>query len=320
MGQERNVARAAAQRRQLDVDHVDAIVQILAEAAFGNRLRQLFVRRQDHADIDLERLGAADLLELQLLQHAEQLHLHRRAGGADFVEEDRAAVGLQELAHLVAGRAGEGAGDVAEQFAFQQRFGKGTAGHFDERSFRPAAAAMDRAGDHRLARAALAGHQHRGPGVGHAADHLEDLQHARIAADDVVHADAAIELGLEILVFVDDVALRDGPLDRHQQLVVDQRLGEVVERPGANRFDRAVGRAVAGHQDDLRRPASCGGIARADRSRRHREADVGSTRSYDFAAELIERIGIASGRVELVALRAEPIAHRFEDVSIVVNQ
>ena len=65
-------------------------------------------------------------------------------------------------------------------------------------------------------------------------------------------------------------ALRKRPLDRHQQLVVDQRLGEVVERAGANGFDRAVRRAVAGDQDDLRWPASCGGIARADRSRRRR--------------------------------------------------
>ena len=128
-------SRATAQRRQLDVDHVDAIVQILAEAAFGDRFGQVFVRGQDHADVDFERLRAADRLELQLLQHAEQLHLHRRAGGADFVEEDRAAVGLQELAHLVAGRAGERAGDVAEQLAFEQVLGQGAAGDFDERPF-----------------------------------------------------------------------------------------------------------------------------------------------------------------------------------------
>ena len=32
-------------------------------------------------------------------------------------------------------------------------------------------------------------------------------------------------------------ALRDGPLDGQSQLFVDQRLGEEVERAGANRLD-----------------------------------------------------------------------------------
>ena len=78
-------------------------------------------------------LGAADLLEFQVLQHAEQLDLHGGAGRGDLVEEDRAAVGLHELAHLVAGGAGERPGHVAEQLAFQQRFRQCAAGDLDER-------------------------------------------------------------------------------------------------------------------------------------------------------------------------------------------
>ena len=45
-----------------------------------------------------------------------------------------------------------------------------------------------------FARAALAGDQHGGPRIGHAADHLETFKHPRVAADDVVHSVAAIEL------------------------------------------------------------------------------------------------------------------------------
>ena len=174
----------------------------MTEAAFGDGPRQVFIRRQHDADIDLECLGAADLFELQFLQHAEQFHLHRRAGGADFVEEDRAAIGLQELAHLFAGRAGEGAGDVAEQLAFEQCFRKGAARHFDERPLGAAAAAMNRPGDHALASTAFAGDEHGGPRIGDAADHLEHFQHPRVAADDVVHAVVAIELGAEVVVFL----------------------------------------------------------------------------------------------------------------------
>src|SRR4029079_4764537 len=67
VGQERNVARPAAQRRQLDVYHIDAVVQILSEAALGNGLGQVFVRGEDDADVDFERLRAANGFELQFL-------------------------------------------------------------------------------------------------------------------------------------------------------------------------------------------------------------------------------------------------------------
>ena len=45
-------------------------------------------------------LVAADALELALLQHAQQLDLHRQRDLADLVEEQRAAVGLLEAALL----------------------------------------------------------------------------------------------------------------------------------------------------------------------------------------------------------------------------
>ena len=169
----------------------------------GHGLGQVLVGGQDHPRIDVEGLGAADLLELEVLQHAEQLDLHAGAGGADFVEEDRAAVGLHELAQLVADGAGEGPGHVAEQLAFQQRFGQRPAGDFDERLVAAAAAAMDGPGDQRLARAALAGDQHGGLGVGDRVDHVEDPQHAVVVADDVLHAEPQVELGLQRLVFLD---------------------------------------------------------------------------------------------------------------------
>ena len=90
LGQQGDVGNAVAQAGQLDVDHVDAIVQVLAETAFGHRPAQVLVRGQDHAGIDLEGLRAADLLELQVLQDAEQLDLHAGTGRGDLVEEDRA--------------------------------------------------------------------------------------------------------------------------------------------------------------------------------------------------------------------------------------
>ncbi len=48
------------------------------------------------------RLGAADPLDLALLEHAQQLGLQARAHLADLVEEDGAAVGRLEAADLLA--------------------------------------------------------------------------------------------------------------------------------------------------------------------------------------------------------------------------
>ena len=43
-----------------------------------------------------DRLGRADALDLAVLEHAQQLHLHAERQLADLVEEDRAAVGRLE--------------------------------------------------------------------------------------------------------------------------------------------------------------------------------------------------------------------------------
>ena len=64
------------------------------------------------------RIGAGRLPQerVALLEHAEELHLHRGRDVADLVEEERALVRLFEPALTIADGAGEGAADVAEEF------------------------------------------------------------------------------------------------------------------------------------------------------------------------------------------------------------
>ena len=52
----------------------------------------------DDAHVAADRRVIADALEHALLQHAQQLHLHRQAHVADLVEEQRAALGDLEAA------------------------------------------------------------------------------------------------------------------------------------------------------------------------------------------------------------------------------
>ena len=94
--QPRDVFEAFLQRRQLDRIHAQAVVQVGAERALGDRGLEVAMRRRNHADIDRLRARRPDALELAFLQHAQELHLDVRRQIADLVQEDRAAVGQLE--------------------------------------------------------------------------------------------------------------------------------------------------------------------------------------------------------------------------------
>ncbi len=87
LDQQRNVFLAVAQRRQRDVDHVQPVIQILAELAFFHQLAQVRIGRGQDAHVHLDGLGRAERRELLLLDHAQQLGLRLGADGADLVEE-----------------------------------------------------------------------------------------------------------------------------------------------------------------------------------------------------------------------------------------
>ncbi len=89
--------------------------------------------------------------KLALLQHAQQLALQFQRDLADLVEEQRAAVGELEAADAVAHRAGEGAPDMAEEFALEQLARNRRAVDADQRAVAAAAGLVDGARDQFLA-------------------------------------------------------------------------------------------------------------------------------------------------------------------------
>jgi hypothetical protein len=121
----------------------------------------IVVRRGDDAHIDRMRAGRAERPELALLQHAQQLDLEHRAGIADFVEEDGAAVGLLEATAAILVGAGEGATLVAEEFGLEQLVGQRAAVLDDEGLVGTPAAVVDGARQHLLAGSRFAADQHR---------------------------------------------------------------------------------------------------------------------------------------------------------------
>src|SRR5262249_21861430 len=120
----RDVVGARAQRRQRDRQHVQAIVQVLAEAAFLHLVLEIAVRRRNNANIDANVGDAANSLERLFFQESQQLRLERRRHLADFVEKDRTAVRRLEQPALLLPRVGERAPLVAEQLALENRLRK----------------------------------------------------------------------------------------------------------------------------------------------------------------------------------------------------
>ena len=103
-GQEADVVDPLAQRRQGNLEGVDAEPEVLAELARGHHRVQAAIRGADDADVAGERFVVADAADLAAFQEPQQLRLHRLGQLADFVEEERAAVGHLEQARCDAPR------------------------------------------------------------------------------------------------------------------------------------------------------------------------------------------------------------------------
>src|SRR4249919_2494918 len=131
-----HVVPAIAQRRQLQAHDVEAMQQVRAELAFGDEAFEVLVGGGDDAHVHADQFAAADAEELALRQHAQQARLQRRGHVADFVEEQGAAIGLFEAAHVALLGTGEGARLVAEQLAFEQLGGNRGGVERDERAMR----------------------------------------------------------------------------------------------------------------------------------------------------------------------------------------
>ena len=76
------------------------MIEVLAEPPFGDLLFQVARSRGDDAHIDLDLGGAADALEGLIDQHAQDLVLGFARHVADFVDEQRAAMGFFQRAGL----------------------------------------------------------------------------------------------------------------------------------------------------------------------------------------------------------------------------
>src|SRR5579864_261800 len=199
--QRRHVFAAIAQRGKHEMNYVQAVVQILAKAAFADKRQELNVGGGHDADIHFELLCSAKPHELALLNDAQQLGLRFRADGGNFVEENSALVGDFEESFFGSDGAGESAFHVTEELRFEQIDGNRARVHWNKGFIRARRSGVDSFGDEFLAGAAFAADQHGGARRSHLGDQVEKRQHLFAFADDVWKIETLLERALELNVF-----------------------------------------------------------------------------------------------------------------------
>ena len=83
--QQRDVVSAFPERRKMDSDDIQTIVEILAEITLRDSFGQILIGRGDHADIDGEPILSAHPANLMLLENPQESGLHVLTDTADLV-------------------------------------------------------------------------------------------------------------------------------------------------------------------------------------------------------------------------------------------
>ncbi len=218
------------------------------------------MRRGNDAYVHGDRRGAANALDLSLLQDAQQLCLGHGVHLADLVKKHRAALGLLELTHAPGRGAGEGASLMPEQLALYERLGDRRTIHRDERAFASGAVDVDGPSDELLAGAAFALDQHRDVVAQGRVHEREHLAHRPAVADQAVETVISPQLSAQpehlALHFLDFGVLRHVPVHDDTAepcaFTVHHRRAEPVEQPlrGQSRLHNVLedGRRVGEHR------------------------------------------------------------------------
>ncbi len=266
---------------------------------------------RDHADIDLNRRGAADAIELAVLQYAQQAGLQVRRHVADFIQKQRAAVGLLEAALALGSSAGKRAALVAEELGLQQILGDGCGVDGDEGFLRTRRGLVQRAGDQLLTGTRFTSDQHRDVAGGQATDSAEHLLHCRGFANDGG--------GRRVLRLGKCGARAGSAAHQAGSGIQIEGLGQVLKSPALVAGDCGVQVRVGGHDDHRQlRPA------RAHAVEQRKAIDAGhSDVAYQHVGpvfvQLVEHLHRALKHPHLHAFAAQGFLQHPADAGVVID-
>ena len=267
----------------------------------------------DDPHVDRKRLGAAQRANLALLQYAQQLDLQRQRHVADLVEEQRAAVGSQEQAFVLADRAGEGAASVTEQLALQQLLRQRAAVDRHERLVGTRAGLVHGVGEKLLACTTGAGHQHADIGGGDHVGLFENALHLRAAGNDLrtPRFPALASRGRSLL---------ERFVDRFEQFVAIDRLGQEAEHALSRGADGIRNRTVGGENDhrDARHPPLQ--LVEQGQTIHFVHAQIGQHQIRRGLFDVGQRFATALRRGHPEAAAFQAHAQQLEQAGVVVDQ
>src|SRR5262245_954880 len=245
--QQRNVFGAITKWRDLNWNHGKAEVQVLSEVSFFDFFFEVLVGRGDDPYVDFDRTSRSKSFDFALLQHSQYFGLCLGAHVADFVEKDRAAVGLFELADLFLRRSRKRSLLVAEQLRLDQLFRNSRAIDLNEPLAAPQAVAVDRSSHELFADPALALNQHGGICWRSPANGRHHLLQGRTVADHLV---ADFNGPLERSVLVAEPSMLQRIIDSDEKAVrALKRLIEKIQRALLDGLNGRGGCAVPGNDD-----------------------------------------------------------------------
>ena len=237
------------QGRQLQGDHVQAVIQVAAKLSGFAQFIQVGLGGGNHSAVDAHALVRTEAFQAVFLQHPQQFDLQTEGHAFDFIKKQAAAVGVLDLADPAFAGAGEGVGLVAENLAFEQVFRQAAAVEGDELLTFAPAKVVQAARDQLLASAGFALDQHIGGGVGDVGDQLAQRLHGwRTAQQTLGQVLSAAELAAQLRHLAGQAPLFEGAAGDVDQTLRGKGFFHKVVGAITHGTDRHADIAVAGDQ------------------------------------------------------------------------
>jgi len=262
--QYQDVGRTLGQRRQAQLNDVQAVEQVFAEGAGAYHGRQVGIAGADDPDLDLAFAVRAETFEAARFQHAQQFHLAGQRQVADLVEKQGATVGRIELAVARPRGTRVGARFRAEQFGLDQVHRHGAAVEHHEGAVGHLGIGLHDGGDALLAAAVRPRNEHGNVGTRHLAGQV----HHALRGGVLPHHAAQVEVVFErvALALLGQHALAQclAGLSQLQQVLhagdqapVVPWLGQVVGRAGLDQVDGRIELGPRRQQDHRQVRVAC---------------------------------------------------------------
>ncbi|MDQ5880029.1 MAG: hypothetical protein QG638_2766, partial [Pseudomonadota bacterium] len=116
----RYILAALPQCGHAQLDHIEPVIEILAETSGIHALAQVAVSCRDDAHIDRLFGRTANFAYPLFLDGTQQLDLHRQRQIGHLVKKERAAAGRLKETITITVRTGKGTLAITEEFAFHQ--------------------------------------------------------------------------------------------------------------------------------------------------------------------------------------------------------